>query len=333
MNKKRKKTKLPLDYQVENFFKKVLILNNRLTGDKSLNIENMDFKTLSYEGMKQYEELITSFKKKYNKRNNQLNRKESKNFSKNKNMTKKTSTNKYEPYINDKMNYNTVDNCNLHDRSSKRKVNFSKNNKDKLITKDIQYNTTSKESLNKVYMDDKCGNDFQYNINEKYNNDYYYTKNNKISNNKIGNKEKLSINNKMTKYYNDIKNFNNSLWKNENDLYMSKNDDFKFYENKPKGNNRKIKVDHSRNNNYKNFNKINNNFTDNYIYVNSLELNNIEKFSLNNNNFNSDKNRTSNEIPNKKAKNRWMKPKTNISLYSKNHYQKCHANHKYCLNW
>ena len=37
MNKKRKKTKLPLEYQVEYFFKEVLYLSNELSLNKSNN--------------------------------------------------------------------------------------------------------------------------------------------------------------------------------------------------------------------------------------------------------------------------------------------------------
>ena len=66
MNRKRKKTKLPLEYQVESFFKKVLYLNNEIEKKQnkknSLNLDNLKFEDLVYNGMRQYEKLINTFK-------------------------------------------------------------------------------------------------------------------------------------------------------------------------------------------------------------------------------------------------------------------------------
>ena len=68
MNRNRKKTILPLEYQIEAFFKKVIYLNHELItkkidkNSKPLDIENLDLETLIYEGMKRYEELVNIFK-------------------------------------------------------------------------------------------------------------------------------------------------------------------------------------------------------------------------------------------------------------------------------
>ena len=67
MNRNRKKTVIPLEDQLEIFFTKVLKLNYEFTkkidnNAKPLDIKNLDRKTLIYEGMKAYEELIKVFK-------------------------------------------------------------------------------------------------------------------------------------------------------------------------------------------------------------------------------------------------------------------------------
>ena len=144
MNRNRKKTVMPLEYQIESFFKKVLYLNHELItkkidkNSKPLDIENLDLETLIYEGMKRYEELINIFKinsekesKIIEKEEDKEKKKHKKPFNKNKadafNLGKRRSENiiDYRFNINDISNKNEQNNDNLdNSRTSKKNLKF-----------------------------------------------------------------------------------------------------------------------------------------------------------------------------------------------------------------
>ena len=160
MNRKRKKTVLPLEYQIESFFKKVLYLNHELItkkidkNSKPLDIENLDLETLIYEGMKRYEELINIFKinsekegkiieKEENKENKEK-KKHKKSFTKNKedafNFGKRRSENIIDYRFNmyDKSNKNEQNDELDNSRTSKKNLKFG-SSYDKYL-KDLKYN-------------------------------------------------------------------------------------------------------------------------------------------------------------------------------------------------
>ena len=138
MNKKRKKTKLPLDYQVESFFKKVLYLHDELTKNENkgegehLNIEKLDLKALVYNGMEQYEDLMSIFKIKSLEKEKLRNIKKIHNKEKNVGFDKKSKKDNhyykndddYDEYsLNKKRSFNLKDNKNI-----KKKVRFNDKN-------------------------------------------------------------------------------------------------------------------------------------------------------------------------------------------------------------
>ena len=144
MNRNRKKTVMPLEYQIESFFKKVLYLNHELItkkidkNSKPLDIENLDLETLIYEGMKRYEELINIFKinsekesKIIEKEEDKEKKKHKKPFNKNKadafNLGKRRSENiiDYRFNMNDISNKNEQNNDDLdNSRTSKKNLKF-----------------------------------------------------------------------------------------------------------------------------------------------------------------------------------------------------------------
>ena len=158
MNRNRKKTVMPLEYQIESFFKKVLYLNHELItkkidkNSKPLDIENLDLETLIYEGMKRYEELINIFKinsekesKIIEKEEDKEKKKHKKPFNKNKadafNLGKRRSENiiDYRFNMNDISNKNEQNNDNLdNSRTSKKNLKFG-SSYDKYL-KNLKYN-------------------------------------------------------------------------------------------------------------------------------------------------------------------------------------------------
>ena len=147
MNRNRKKTVMPLEYQIESFFKKVLYLNHELItkkidkNSKPLDIENLDLETLIYEGMKRYEELINIFEKEEDKEK----KKHKKPFNKNKadafNLGKRRSENiiDYRFNMNDISNKNEQNNDDLdNSRTSKKNLKFG-SSYDKYL-KNLKYN-------------------------------------------------------------------------------------------------------------------------------------------------------------------------------------------------
>ena len=158
MNRNRKKTVMPLEYQIESFFKKVLYLNHELItkkidkNSKPLDIENLDLETLIYEGMKRYEELINIFKinsekesKIIEKEEDKEKKKHKKPFNKNKadafNLGKRRSENiiDYRFNMNDISNKNEQNNDDLdNSRTSKKNLKFG-SSYDKYL-KNLKYN-------------------------------------------------------------------------------------------------------------------------------------------------------------------------------------------------
>ena len=158
MNRNRKKTVMPLEYQIESFFKKVLYLNHELItkkidkNSKPLDIENLDLETLIYEGMKRYEELINIFKinsekesKIIEKEEDKKKKKHKKPFNKNKadafNLGKRRSENiiDYRFNMNDISNKNEQNNDDLdNSRTSKKNLKFG-SSYDKYL-KNLKYN-------------------------------------------------------------------------------------------------------------------------------------------------------------------------------------------------
>lgn len=314
MNKKRKKTKLPLEYQVEYFFKEVLYLSNELSLNKSnnskkiLDKENIDFKTLVYEGMKEYENLIENFrikslretktytKQKPHKRNFKI-----KNFTRNKtdipNFNTFDTKIKYnEIYKSDKNDYNKNDSYYLDNpKISKKKID-SNNKENKIYLKLPKYNTSYAKKRNKS--DDKFNDfDFKFNKTSKEKNNlikkipFHYRKDIIVDNNDINPSDNFHISDKFEnnetfytsyRYKNKLKNINNKESDTSNEIYKNKNyinDKYEtsndIFTNKYIKSN-KIK---SRNENYTN-DKLSNNYTD-------FKENSIVK-----------------------PKNRWIKPKT-----------------------
>ena len=158
MNRNRKKTVMPLEYQIESFFKKVLYLNHELItkkidkNSKPLDVENLDLETLIYEGMKRYEELINIFKinsekesKIIEKEEDKEKKKHKKPFNKNKadafNLGKRRSENiiDYRFNMNDISNKNEQNNDDLdNSRTSKKNLKFG-SSYDKYL-KNLKYN-------------------------------------------------------------------------------------------------------------------------------------------------------------------------------------------------
>lgn len=158
MNRNRKKTVMPLEYQIESFFKKVLYLNHELItkkidkNSKPLDIENLDLETLIYEGMKRYEELINIFKinsekesKIIEKEEDKEKKKHKKPINKNKadafNLGKRRSENiiDYRFNMNDISNKNEQNNDDLdNSRTSKKNLKFG-SSYDKYL-KNLKYN-------------------------------------------------------------------------------------------------------------------------------------------------------------------------------------------------
>jgi hypothetical protein len=159
MNRNRKKTVLPLEYQIESFFKKVLYLNHELItkkidkNSKPLDIENLDLETLIYEGMKRYEELINIFKINSEKESKIIEKEEDKEKKKHK-----------KPF-----NKNKADAFNLGKRRSENIIDYRFNmndisNKNEQINDDLDNSRTSKKNLKFGSSYDKYLKNLKYNF-------------------------------------------------------------------------------------------------------------------------------------------------------------------------
>ena len=164
MNRNRKKTVLPLEYQIESFFKKVLYLNHELItkkidkNSKPLDIENLDLETLIYEGMKRYEELINIFKINSEKEGKIIEKEESKENKENKEKKKhkKSFTKNKEDAFNfgKRRSQNIIDyRFNMYDKSNKNEQND-----------DLDNSRTSKKNLKFGSSYDKYLKDLKYNF-------------------------------------------------------------------------------------------------------------------------------------------------------------------------
>ena len=292
MNRNRKKTVLPLEYQIESFFKKVLYLNYELVtkkiekNSKPPDIENLDLETLIYEGMKRYEELIKIFKinsekgkdtkrksnsKKKHKYTFTKNRTDIFNFGNRRNKIEKENEYRYKNYDNKYGDYNYDNDLNNSKASKKnvklfgssydsRNLQYKKNKDDKKIQRSI-----------KLYKDDKHDS---------------HSKNKKNSKNKNNSKNKYKSFNHYD--YNYGKNNNNNI--DEDKYEKNKLNDNELYEKESKynikeriyyyDNDRYDKLDKSPDydNDYKE--KYNDNEGDNHLY------NGINKENYNYNKFN-----------------------------------------------
>ena len=159
MNRNRKKTVMPLEYQIESFFKKVLYLNHELItkkidkNSKPLDIENLDLETLIYEGMKRYEELINIFKINSEKESKIIEKEEDKEKKKHK-----------KPF-----NKNKADAFNLGKRRSENIIDYRFNmndisNKNEQINDDLDNSRTSKKNLKFGSSYDKYLKNLKYNF-------------------------------------------------------------------------------------------------------------------------------------------------------------------------
>ena len=311
MNKNRKKTKIPLEYQVESFFKEVLYLSNELTSNNSntskkiLDTENIDLKTLVYEGMKQYENLIDIFKIKALRENKSYKiRKRNKRKFKIKDITNnKTDISNFQVFENKSNYYNDFykfdknddkekENYYIYNNKSSNKNNYFKTNNNKLYLKYPKQNTSFAEKRNKS--DDKFTNfNFKNIKNPKIRkilpkkNLMYNQKDNIVGNNINHNINNNEIDTSNENYKN--KNYTNDKYESSNDIFHNK---YKTSYN----------INNSKNEKYTN-DKISSNYTD------FIENSNI------------------------KPKNRWVKPKTNINSslisriknnYSKNSHEESH---------
>ena len=291
MNRNRKKTVIPLEDQLEIFFTKVLKLNYEFTkkidnNAKPLDIKNLDRKTLIYEGMKAYEELIKVFKinseKKIEKNKNRYRNSIRKNMTDTLNYKTKNSLE-----INNKNEYN-----NNEDNDG---YNEENNNLD-------DTRTSRRRGLGYSY--DKGINYFKYNRNnkeeDKYDDNYYKeNKDNKYKRSNIFNKSKY---NQYSKYGKDDKYDNKSKY-DKNNKYDDNDDDYDDYnDNKNKFNNYETyenKVEYNKpenseeiNNNDENdqYNNKRNDKKDKYVhfdnYDNSENYDDNDNYEKNENNDN-----------------------------------------------
>ena len=150
---------MPLEYQIESFFKKVLYLNHELItkkidkNSKPLDIENLDLETLIYEGMKRYEELINIFKINSEKESKIIEKEEDKEKKKHK-----------KPF-----NKNKADAFNLGKRRSENIIDYRFNmndisNKNEQINDDLDNSRTSKKNLKFGSSYDKYLKNLKYNF-------------------------------------------------------------------------------------------------------------------------------------------------------------------------
>ena len=156
---------MPLEYQIESFFKKVLYLNHELItkkidkNSKPLDIENLDLETLIYEGMKRYEELINIFKINSEKESKIIEKEEDKEKKKHK-----------KPF-----NKNKPDAFNLGKRRSENIIDYRFNmndisNKNEQINDDLDNSRTSKKNLKFGSSYDKYLKNLKYNFKVDKNN-------------------------------------------------------------------------------------------------------------------------------------------------------------------
>ena len=342
MNKNRKKTKIPLEYQVESFFKEVLYLSNELTSNNSntskkiLDTENIDLKALVYEEMKQYENLINIFKIKALRENKSYKiRKRNKRKFKIKDITNnKTDISNFQAFENKSNYYNEFykfdknddkekENYYIYNNKSSNKNNYFKTNDNKLYLKYPKQNTSFAEKRNKS--DDKFTNFNFKNI-----------KNPKIrkilpKKNLMNNQKDNIVGNNINHNINPSENYYNSEKFENNETFYSS---YK-YKNKLKNiNNNEIDTS---NENYKNKNYTNDKYeSSNDIFHNkyktSYNINNSKNEKYTNDKISSNYTDFI-ENSNIKPKNRWVKPKTNINSslisriknnYSKNSHEESH---------
>ena len=303
MNRNRKKTVLPLEYQIESFFKKVLYLNHELvtkkieTNSKPPDIEKLDLETLIYEGMKQYEELIKIFKinsekEKSKKRKSNSKKRHKHNFTKNRtdiynfgNRRSKIEKETEKEYRNENYDYKlddyNIDSKDLNNsKASKKNIKLFGSSCDK---RSLKYNK-NKYKYNKD--DNKMKRSINLNKNEE---EKRYSKNKKNAKNKSNSQNQFqNLNDYDYGYRKDIYNKYDDEDKyeikkfNDNDAYEKEN---KYYTKERiynYGNDRYDKLDKSPDygNDYKE--KYNDNEDDKYKYNDF----NKENYNYNNNKFN-----------------------------------------------
>ena len=321
MNRNRKKTVLPLEYQIESFFKKVLYLNHELItkkidkNSKPLDIENLDFETLIYEGMKRYEELINIFKinsEKEGKINIKEEDKEKKShrktFTKNRtdvfNFGKRRSENliDYRFNMNDKSNRNEQNDDLDNSRTSKKnfkfgssydkyiknlKYNFkdNKNKKSSIFNKSKRNSMFDKKDIFSSYFKNK--NEDKNNSQNKYYNYKDYEKNDKydVYDKYDNDKDKDNENDKVNQY--DIKG--------GIDKYEEYDDENKKYERNDE-NEKIVKYDE--------YPKYNNDYDEKYPNNEYDNKNKEDKYKVNDNKENYNKTNIDNEYKEKDQKSK-----------------------------
>ena len=318
MNRNRKKTVLPLEYQVESFFKKVIYLNHELItkkiekNSKPPDVENLDLETLIYEGMKRYEELIKIFKINSNKEKDQKKKSHSKkrhkyaftknrtdilNFGSRRSKIEKENENENEyryKKIERKFDYYNNDNNDLNNskaskknekllRSSydKRNLKYNKNKDDKNNKRSIKLN---KDEKHNSYSKSKKNSKNKKNNNNKNQNLNDYDK---VNYNKYDDENKYKINkfNHKDIYEKEGKyNMKERVYYYDNDNYNDRYDKRIDYDNDYKGKyygNEDDNQKYSYNNkeNY-NYNKfnINDNYKEKEDKINKYSINKETKY-------------------------------------------------------
>ena len=257
MNKNRKKTKVPIEYIVESFFKNVLELNDELISGENkndkepLNLDNIDYERLINKGMEQYKELINLFKKDNYETNEMISQKPikedytSKNMARNKadnlisfnNKIKRDSYNNYN-YLEE--NYNVKSSLGIrkkdeYNQNYKYKDNYnikSKRNKtnDKYNKRPVNNDSNYRYPRNDIYeRNEKNVNYDIYDINDKYpKNDIYDRKEKTVRDSNYDNNDNYEENNTFNYEYKfDEKEKNNDYSNNnvfiEKDNYLGNN--------------------------------------------------------------------------------------------------------------
>ena len=237
MNRNRKKTVLPLEYQIESFFKKVLYLNHELItkkidkNSKPLDIENLDLETLIYEGMKRYEELINIFKINSEKESKIIEKEEVKEEKKHKKPFTKNKTDAFN--FGKRRSENIIDyRFNMYDNSNKNEQNDDLDNS-RTSKKNLKFGSSYDKDLKYNFKGDKNEkrNIFKKSkrnsmVNKKDIFSHYFKNNNEDKNtsqNKdynFNNYEKTDKNNKYDNYdnYDKYDNYNEYNKENQYDV-------------------------------------------------------------------------------------------------------------------
>ena len=344
MNRNRKKTVMPLEYQIESFFKKVLYLNHELItkkidkNSKPLDIENLDLETLIYEGMKRYEELINIFKinsekesKIIEKEEDKEKKKHKKPFNKNKadafNLGKRRSENiiDYRFNMNDISNKNEQNNDNLdNSRTSKKNLKFGssydkylknlkynfkvdKNNKSNLFNKTKRNSMFDKKDIFSSYFKNK-NEDKNTSQNKNYNyNDY----------------EKPERPDKYDKYdkyddYDKYDNYNEYNKENQYDVKGGIDKYDKYYDEYEKNNENNRYDEYEKKVKYDEYPKYDNDYDEKNPNNENDNKNKEDKYKVNDNKENYDKINIGDEYKEKedkiKTNNKKIKDKFNTRL-------------------